>query len=150
MNFRVCCVYLLDSQFITDVSKFFAGTLTAMSAMVQLEIPHVNILSKMDLLEGKQHQDSSEKDPNDIEKFLDVDTNLLLSASNGIIRDKWSRLNEALAHLISDFNMVSYFPLNIKDENSISDILLLIDDALQYGENAEPKEPNSFNEDDYQ
>jgi len=49
-HYSVCGVYLLDAQFIEDSSKFFSGVMSAMSAMVQLEIPHINILSKMDLL----------------------------------------------------------------------------------------------------
>jgi hypothetical protein len=53
LHFRVCGVYLLESQFISDAHKFFSGVLTAMSAMVQLEVPHINILSKMDLIEGR-------------------------------------------------------------------------------------------------
>jgi hypothetical protein len=50
MHFRICGVYLLESQFIEDNSKFFAGVMSAMSAMISLEIPHINVLSKMDLL----------------------------------------------------------------------------------------------------
>lgn len=53
LHFRVCVVYLLEAQFINDVSKYFSGTLTAMAAMVQLELPHINVLSKMDLVEGR-------------------------------------------------------------------------------------------------
>ena len=53
-NFRVCGVFLIDSQFVVDCSKFFAGVLTALSAMIQLEIPHINVMSKMDLLTKKQ------------------------------------------------------------------------------------------------
>lgn len=53
-NFRVCGVFLIDSQFVVDCSKFFAGVLTALSAMIQLEIPHINVMSKMDLLSKKQ------------------------------------------------------------------------------------------------
>jgi hypothetical protein len=56
LHLRVCAVHLLESQFITSVDKFFAGVLTAMSAMIQLELPHINILSKMDLLEGRPGQ----------------------------------------------------------------------------------------------
>lgn len=37
-----------------DTPKFFAGVMTAMSAMLQLGIPHVNIMTKMDLLGKKQ------------------------------------------------------------------------------------------------
>ena len=53
-DFRVCGVFLIDSQFVVDCSKFFAGVLSALSAMIQLEIPHVNVMSKMDLLNKKQ------------------------------------------------------------------------------------------------
>lgn len=49
-NFRVCGIFLIDSQFMTDGGKFISGTLTALSVMANLEIPHLNILSKMDLL----------------------------------------------------------------------------------------------------
>jgi len=46
----VCVVYCLDSQFVSEVSKFVAGSLQAMSAMVLLELPHLNVLTKVDLL----------------------------------------------------------------------------------------------------
>ncbi len=52
-NFRLCAVFLLDSQFLIETSKFFAGAMTALSAMVTLELPHINVLSKMDLLDKK-------------------------------------------------------------------------------------------------
>ena len=52
-NFRLCGVFLLDSQFLIDAAKYFAGSMAALSAMVTLELPHVNILSKMDLLDKK-------------------------------------------------------------------------------------------------
>ncbi|GKV07612.1 hypothetical protein SLEP1_g19361 [Rubroshorea leprosula] len=71
-NFNVCGVYLLDSQFITDVTKFISGCMASLSAMVQLELPHVNILSKMDLVTNKR----------DIGNYLDPEPHLLLSELN--------------------------------------------------------------------
>ena len=50
-GFNLCGVFLLDSQFLIDAAKFFSGILAAMSTMVMLEIPHVNVLSKIDLLD---------------------------------------------------------------------------------------------------
>lgn len=46
-------VYCLDSQFIAEMPKFVAGCLSALSAMVQLELPHVNVLTKVDLCKNK-------------------------------------------------------------------------------------------------
>ncbi len=46
-------MYCLDSQFVAEMPKFVAGTLSALSAMVQLELPHVNVLTKVDLIKNK-------------------------------------------------------------------------------------------------
>lgn len=49
-GYTMAVVYCLDAQFASDGSKFVAGSLQALSAMVQLELPHVNVLTKVDLL----------------------------------------------------------------------------------------------------
>ena len=46
-------VYCLDSQFVQEMPKFIAGQLSALSAMVQLELPHINVLTKVDLCGSK-------------------------------------------------------------------------------------------------
>lgn len=46
-------IYCLDSQFAAEPPKFVAGCLQALSAMVQLELPHVNVLTKVDLCKDK-------------------------------------------------------------------------------------------------
>ncbi len=47
---RVCGVFLIDSHFMVDGGKFISGAMAALSVMVNLEIPHVNILSKVTLV----------------------------------------------------------------------------------------------------
>ena len=41
---------------------------------------------------------------------------------------------------IDDYSLVKFLPLDISEEDSISDILLQIDNAIQYGEDLEPRE----------
>lgn len=57
MNFYVCGVFLVDSQFLIEVSKFISGVLSALSAMVSLQIPHINVMTKLDLLSKKSQKD---------------------------------------------------------------------------------------------
>ncbi len=52
-GWAVLVVYCLDAHFISDASKFISGALQALAAMVKLELPHINVLTKMDLLEDK-------------------------------------------------------------------------------------------------
>ncbi|CAG0921839.1 unnamed protein product [Notodromas monacha] len=49
-NFRVCGVFVLDANFVLENSKFISGSMVALAAMANLAIPHVNIITKMDLL----------------------------------------------------------------------------------------------------
>ena len=53
----MCGVFLVDSKFMVNTGMFFSGVLAALSAMVQLEIPHINVMSKMDLLSKDQASD---------------------------------------------------------------------------------------------
>jgi GPN-loop GTPase len=41
-------------QFVSDVTKYISGCMASLSAMIQLELPHINILSKMDLVSNKK------------------------------------------------------------------------------------------------
>lgn len=50
LNISLVSVYLLESQFMEDPTKYFSGVLSAMSCMVGLEVPTVNVMSKMDLV----------------------------------------------------------------------------------------------------
>jgi hypothetical protein len=53
--------------------------------------------------------------------------------------EKHAKLTEALATVMSSSNLVQFFPLDISDEESIGDLLLTIDNCIQYGEDLEPK-----------
>ncbi|KAK9716220.1 hypothetical protein RND81_06G219100 [Saponaria officinalis] len=128
-NFKVCVVYLLDSQFMTDVTKFISGCLSSLSAMVQLELPHVNILSKMDLVKSKK----------DLEDFLHPEPQLLLSQLNLRMAPQFEKLNKALIDLIDEYSMVSFIPLDLRKESSIQYVLSQIDTCIQYGEDADVK-----------
>ncbi|CAI5720638.1 unnamed protein product [Peronospora effusa] len=80
-GFNICCVYLIDSLFIVDPTKFVSGVLCSLSAMVQLELPHINVLTKCDLVDDKE-----------LLKYLDP--------SEG----------SAICNVINDFSMVAFVP----------------------------------------
>ena len=159
LDISLCAAYLLEATFVVDRAKFFAGTLSAMSAMILLEVPHINILSKMDLVKGQVGK-------RELKRFLDPDTSLLDDdpAKAGVEDDgsgapgdastmmggqSFKRLNKAVAGLIDSFSMVSYLKLDVQDEDSVGAILSYIDDAIQFHESQEPKEPNDEVEMEY-
>ena len=48
---RLCAVNLIDSHYCADPSKYVAVCLTSLNTMMRIELPHINILSKVDLIE---------------------------------------------------------------------------------------------------
>lgn len=133
-GFNVCSVFLIDVQFMVDGAKFLSGTMAALSVMVNLELPHMNVLSKMDLL--------SKSAKKDLEGFLEPDPHSLLAnleTTSSTWYNKYKKLSHALGQLIEDYSLVRFYPLNINDEESISDLLLTIDNIIQYGEDADVK-----------
>lgn len=132
-DIRVCAVYLLDSQFLVEPSKFIAGMCSALSAMVQLQISHVNVLSKIDLL--------SLKDKESLEKWLDPNEHIMTDLLPRTTNERHAKLSHALAKLLDDYSLVHFVPLNVEDEDSIGDLCLQIDMMLQIGDDAEPKGP---------
>ena len=50
-NYRLTAVHLVDSHYCSDASKFISIVLTSLSTMLQIALPHVNVLSKADLIE---------------------------------------------------------------------------------------------------
>jgi hypothetical protein len=129
-GYQVCGVYCIDSLVITDASRLIAGSLMCLSAMIQLELPHVNVLTKCDLVPDKTQ----------IAKFLDPDLSVVLDRLNDDTSSRFAALNTAMAGLIEEYSMVSFQPLDISDEDSVLLTLSLIDNAIQYGEDLEPKE----------
>ncbi|EPZ33082.1 ATP binding domain-containing protein [Rozella allomycis CSF55] len=136
-NYRVCGAYCMESSFVVDPSKYFSGVLCAMSAMIQLEIPYINVMTKMDLMP---------KDSPMVDRFLDVDTSLLLETANRASHDKYRSLNETIVRLIDDYSMVKFVPLDRTDEESIERLMLEIDNALQVWDDEEPKEGKEFDQ----
>ncbi|RMZ91744.1 hypothetical protein DV736_g993, partial [Chaetothyriales sp. CBS 134916] len=160
LNINLCAAYLLEATFVMDKAKFFAGTLSAMSAMINIELPHINVLSKMDLVRDQIGR-------KEFRRFVDPDANLVEDEDTGKgafgidvdVRDpravdtimtggSFKQLNRAVARLIDDFSMVSFLQLDVNDEDSVAAILSYIDDAIQFHEAQEPREPKEFEQDE--
>jgi GPN-loop GTPase len=137
LNFSLCVTYLLESPFVIDRSKFFSGVLSAMSAMVLLELPHINILSKVDLV-------TNEVSKRELKRFLNPDPLLIADEANAKTNPKFHELNKAIATLTDDFGMVQFLPLEANNQDSVATILSYIDDITQWAEAQEPKEPNDL------
>ncbi|NWW33092.1 GPN2 GTPase, partial [Panurus biarmicus] len=127
-NFRLAAVHLVDSHYCTDPGKFISVLCTSLSTMLHVELPHVNVLSKMDLIEqyGKLAFN--------LDYYTEVlDLSYLVDhlASDPFFR-KFRRLNEKLVEVIEDYSLVSFVPLNVQDKQSMQQVMQAVDKANGY------------------
>ena len=52
---------------------------------------------------------------------------------------KYQSLSEALGRVLDDYSLVKFFPLDITNEENVQDLLTLVDNTIQYGEDLDVK-----------
>ncbi|KAJ7525525.1 hypothetical protein O6H91_17G054700 [Diphasiastrum complanatum] len=119
-DYRLTAVHLVDAHLCSDPGKYVSALLLSLSAMLHLELPHINVLSKIDLIESYGKLDV--QDLSYLQNHLDQDPR---SA-------KYRKLTKSLCELIEDYSLVSFTTLNIQDKESVMDIVKLIDKSNGY------------------
>lgn len=129
--------------------------LTSVTIMIQLELPAVNVLSKVDLIE--QYGELRTYSPSAIvgltlelvSELLTIKCSLLAKnleffTGNGDLThlihilgkdpllQKFANLNRSLVQIIEDFPFVGYQTLNIEDKESVLRLLRVIDKSNGY------------------
>ena len=114
-------------------------------------------MSKVDLLDKKARKN--------MKRFLDPDSFSLLDDDDDVddnlggfgnsspstssssapapqhpLKRRFRQLTNALARVVDDFSLVRFIPLNISDENSIEEVFYSVNNAIQYGEDADVRE----------
>lgn len=125
---RLCCVQLVDSHHIVDCSKYISVLLVCLSSMINLELPTVSVLSKIDLFE------SYGETPFRMDYYTDVlDLRYLLHhLPQDPFSSRFGSLQEGLIDVIEGYNLVSFSTLDISDKHSVNSLLKTIDKANGY------------------
>eukprot|EP00049_Salpingoeca_infusionum_P001143 m.45558 g.45558 ORF g.45558 m.45558 type:complete len:322 (+) comp10887_c0_seq1:1115-2080(+) len=125
---RLCCVHLLDSFMCSNAGNFVAGLLVSLSTMMQLELPHVNVLSKIDLVEAYGKLQFN------LDFYTDVlDLSYLLDRlEEDTFTTRFKALNAALCELVEDFSLVHFHTLSVKDPPLIAKLQQAIDKATGF------------------
>lgn len=125
---RLCAVHLVDAHYCSDASKFVAVCLTALNAMLRIELPHINILSKVDLIEKYGKLDFG------IDFYTEVlDLNFLVDRlPDDPFMAKFKKLNEAITGLVTDYALVNFMPLSVNSKEQMLAVKNAVDKANGY------------------
>ncbi|KZT61761.1 hypothetical protein CALCODRAFT_522661 [Calocera cornea HHB12733] len=128
LNYRLAAVHLCDAHYVTDASKYISVLLLSLRTMLQLELPHVNVLSKVDLI--TQYGDLAFN----LDYYTEVqDLSYLEHALNSQPGgSKFASLNRAICDLVEDFGLVGFETLAVEDKTSMLRLLRVVDKATGY------------------
>eukprot|EP00123_Amoebidium_parasiticum_P022235 comp82925_c0_seq1/m.48422 comp82925_c0_seq1/g.48422 ORF comp82925_c0_seq1/g.48422 comp82925_c0_seq1/m.48422 type:complete len:294 (-) comp82925_c0_seq1:206-1087(-) len=127
-NYRLAAVHLVDSHYISDPGKYVAILLTSLATMMQLALPHINVLSKMDLVEEYGRLAFNLDFYTDV---LDL-TYLLDYFGDHAFFQQYKELNRAMCDLVTDSGLVSFVPLQVQDKESMMRVASAVDKANGY------------------
>ncbi|KAE9408695.1 hypothetical protein BT96DRAFT_913829 [Gymnopus androsaceus JB14] len=130
-GFRLCTIHLVPSLSITSPSTYISSLLLSLRTMLQLELPHVNVLSKIDLVGGYARKDMDFN----LDFYTDVQDlsyleNALENESGG--SGRFTALNKTLISIIEDYSLVGFETLAVEDKQSMLHLTNVIDRATGY------------------
>lgn len=126
LGYHLCTVHLVDSHYCSEPHKFISTLFLSLSTMLQMGLPHVNVLSKADLL--KQHESKLLFSLDYYTEVLDLKY-LLDALDNTPGMKKYKKLNEAIVSMVEDSSLVSFQPLDVNRTESILRLHKIIDKA---------------------
>lgn len=124
---QLTSVQLVDSHLCTEPSKYLSSLIVSLSTMLHLGLPHVNVLSKVDMLEQYGELDFQPQ------YFLQPgNLKHLAEAVEPVMHPKFSKATFDLCSLMEDYSIVSFAPLAVEDVESMAYVIKLTDKANGY------------------
>lgn len=159
LQLRLTAVQLVDAHYCTDASKFISAALLGTTTMIRLELPSVNVLSKVDLLSNYGELPMNFEfftDCHDLDRLVPFLDDPHHQPSNGSVVDdndymddlefisarrkrrdsrlakKYTKLHGSLAEVVEDYGLLSFLPLDISNAESVGRVLARIDKSNGY------------------
>ncbi|KAK1442216.1 p-loop containing nucleoside triphosphate hydrolase like protein [Babesia gibsoni] len=129
---RLTGVNLIDSTLCADPFKYVAALLTALSCQIFIQLPHINVLSKLDLLKMVQKELAFNLEFYTSVASLDELLTFFKTSSRYRLNKRFERFTANLCELIEDFNLVSFATLDVQNRDSLTKLIKIIDKTTGY------------------
>ncbi|KAM1628412.1 hypothetical protein ACFX2K_016833 [Malus domestica] len=119
LNLRLTAVHLVDAHLCSDPGKYVSALILSLSTMLHMELPHINVLSKIDLIE------SYGKLAFNLDFFTDVEdlSYLQYKIDQDPRSAKYRKLTKELCEVVEDYSL---------DKESVGNLVKLIDKSNGY------------------
>jgi GTPase SAR1 family protein len=136
LDISLTSVMLVDSVVCTDAGNYMSSMIVSLNTMLHLGLPHVNVLSKVDMLEryGELEFHSSYY-------VHPTDLHALAEAIGERMLPKYRRMTAGLCEVLEDFGLVGQFaPVAVEDRESMVCTVKLVDQANGYAHAKQSKD----------
>ncbi|OII73879.1 XPA1 binding GTPase [Cryptosporidium ubiquitum] len=130
LDIRLTAVHLIDSTLLSSPTNYISALLVSLSAQMSVELPYLNVFSKIDLLEHfkddlpfKLEYFSQLEDLNQLLTFWKHESNM----GDHPLFLKYKGFQSELVDLVEDSSIMQFIPVDINDKDSVLQILQLID-----------------------
>lgn len=128
---QLVAVHLSDSFCLTQPSLYISNLLLALRAMLQMDLPHINVLTKIDKVSAYDPLPFSLDYYTEVQELSYLIPSLEAEAP-ALRSEKFGRLNQAVAELVEGFGLVSFEVLAVENKKSMMHLLRVIDRAGGY------------------
>ena len=114
---------------LSESGKFISTSLISLSTMIQVQLPHLNIMTKCDMIQDKLT----------LKKTMDISlVEVAKDENSSKFNQKYTGLNKMIAEVLEDFSLIRFVPLDIQNEESIDRVWSETDTLVQYKDFAMP------------
>ncbi|KAF2129513.1 hypothetical protein P153DRAFT_290772 [Dothidotthia symphoricarpi CBS 119687] len=149
LGYRLVVVHLTDSIIVSRPSLYVSSLLLALRSMLQMDLPHINVLTKIDNLRNYPNLPFNLDFYTEVQDLQYLLPHLNREQTSGIPgptptgtnddvdmddepTSKFSALNKAIVELVEDFALVGFETLAVEDKKSMMTLLRAIDRAGGY------------------
>lgn len=134
---QLVAVHLSDAANIVDAGRYISLLMLALRAMLMLELPHVNVLSKMDLLDDEQQAAlrtccACPDAAFSLDYYTEVHDLSYLTSYLEEREPRLARMCAVLGELVEEYGLVSFETLAVEDKASMLHLVDLLDKAIGY------------------
>ncbi|XP_055372027.1 GPN-loop GTPase 2 [Condylostylus longicornis] len=127
MGYHLCSVNLIESHYCSEPTKFISTLLLSLNIMLNISLPHVNVLSKAELFKRFES-----KLIFNLEFYTEVlDLKFLLEAIDFDF-PKYAKLNAAIVSMVEDYSLVTFELLDYYNKTTVAKVKHAIDKANGY------------------
>ncbi|CDW81105.1 UNKNOWN [Stylonychia lemnae] len=131
LNLHISAIHLVDCTYLYDKNRFLASMMLSLTAIIGMEMPFINAITKVDLMKNFGRPDMNLSFYSAISglEYMFFDSKF---QKEGGFNQKYGKLSLQICEVIEKFNQVGFSLIDITNKMTLCYILKLLDEGNGY------------------